>query len=144
MTAQPIIAQLDALLIDHFQAQGADFAARVQDATPRISQESALALAELARSADSLDPAQLADFAFRCGRVYEQLEAQRLIDMEMENIRVGFDQVETQPLQAAQLDRVARFIEARDRLFRKVADFTLKAILIVLGLLTLGLVLGVI
>jgi hypothetical protein len=39
---------------------------------------------------------------------------------------------------------LSRFLAARDRLFRKVADFTLKFLLIGLGLLVLGLLIGVV
>lgn len=142
------LAKLDELLVQDFQAQGANFAERAVHAAPRLPQESAQALAELAdpasRPADTADPARLAEFVFRCGRVYEQLHAFWLVEMEMENTRVDFDRVETTPLQPAQADLLARFVETRDRLFRQVADFTLKAILVILGLLVLGLLLGLV
>jgi hypothetical protein len=144
------LAKLDQLLVEQFRADARDFAGRARGVAASLPDELAQPLAELAEAGERLkaEPAaeagRFAEFAFRCGQVYEQLTAQRRIEMEMENVRVGPASVEPAPLQGSQADLVARFIEARDRMFRKVADFTLKALLVVLGLLTLGLILGLV
>ena len=84
------------------------------------------------------------EFCFACGALTEKLRAELQARMEVESAIVGPGTVSAQPLQGAQSDQLSRFIEARDRLFRKTADLTLKFLLIGLGLLTLGLLLGVI
>ncbi len=84
------------------------------------------------------------EFCFACGALTEKLRAELQARMEVESAIVGPDHVSAQSLQGAQSDQLSRFIEARDRLFRKTADLTLKFLLIGLGILTLGLLIGVI
>lgn len=142
--------RLNEILVSQFGATEPDFAGKAKSAGSELPEDLAQALGELAGTLGTLRaqaepaPAALADFAFRCGEVYSKLENQRQIQMELENVLVGPDSVSANPLQSGQADRLAGFIEARDRVFRKVADFTLKALLIGLGLLTLGLFLGLI
>jgi hypothetical protein len=144
------LAKLNTLLTQHFHAEAPDFAGKVKAVASQLPNELAQALAELVEMRAELEkaaapePERLMDFAFQCGCVYERLDAQRRIEMEMENVVVGPESVATTPLQPSQVEPLARFIEVRDQLFRKVADFTLKALLVVLGLLTLGLVLGLV
>ena len=144
------LSRLNDLLTRHFDATAADFAASAKSAAAELPEDLAKSLGELAASHDALRahtepaPAALADFAFRCGELHSKLEEHRLVQMEVENALVGPDSVATTRLQPAQADRLAGFIAARDRLFRKVADFTLKALLIGLGLLILGLFIGIV
>jgi hypothetical protein len=138
------------LLAREFGASAPDFASQVKAAVPRLPDDLAQILAKLENTETILRkeaeplPEGLADFGFRCGQVYEKLMAHRQMQMELENVVVGPDSVSAAPLQASQIEPLARFVEVRDRVFRKVADFTLKALLIGLGLLTLGLVLGLV
>lgn len=144
------VARLNELLIRRLRAAGTDFADRARSASGRLPEDLARSLSGLAEAQALLkaetapEPERLADFAFRCGQLYEQIEAFQRVEMEMENVRLGPDSVEPVPLQSSQVERLTRFVEVRDRLFRKVADFTLKALLIGLGLLMLGLVLGLV
>jgi hypothetical protein len=144
------LARLSDLLARQFGATAPEFARQVQAAEDQLPEELARALEELAataarlRVAASVEAERLADFGFRCGQVYEQLEVFRRLELELENVRLGPASIEASPLQGAQVERLARFIEVRDRIFRKVADFTLKALLVGLGLLTLGLILGLV
>ncbi|MGZ8218315.1 hypothetical protein [Methylomagnum sp.] len=144
------LSKLDELLDRQFQTSAPDFTSKVNAIAAQLPEEPAQALYELlgrqaALNAETVPaPESLADFAFLCGRAYEQLEAWRRIQMEMENVLTGPDSVSATPLQASQVEPLARFVEVRDRLFRKVADVTLKALLIGLGLLILGLVFGLI
>jgi hypothetical protein len=144
------LVKLGELLTQQFHAEAPDFAGKVKTAAPQLPNELAQALAELVAMQAMLDkapgpePERFMDFAFQCGRVYEQLDAHRRIEMEMENAVIGPESVAASPLQSSQIEPLARFLEVRDRLFRKVADFTLKALIISLGLLVLGLVLGLI
>jgi hypothetical protein len=144
------LVKLSELLTQQFHAEAPDFAGKVKTAAPQLPNELAQALAELVDIQAMLDttpgpePERFMDFAFQCGRVYEQLDAHRRIEMEMENAVIGPESVAASPLQPSQIEPLARFLEVRDRLFRKVADFTLKALLVSLGLLVLGLALGLV
>ncbi|BBL73646.1 hypothetical protein [Methylomagnum ishizawai] len=135
------LARLDALIAAEYRADPPDFAAKAQAIGPALPDELAQTLAGLVAAHASLqaepdpDDARIADFAFRCGQVHEQLRAHRQIELELEA---------SAQVPPAQAEPLARFIEVRDRLFRQVADFTLKALLVMLGLLTLGLVLGLV
>jgi hypothetical protein len=64
--------------------------------------------------------------------------------MEVEHAIIGLESVAAGPLAQAQSDQLSRFIAARNRLFRKTADITLKILLAGLGLLFLGLLLGIV
>jgi hypothetical protein len=143
------LAKLNELLTRHFHAEAPDFAGKAKTAASQLPNELAQALAELVEARAVLEKTgpeseRFMDFAFQCGCVYERLDAHRRIEMEMENVVIGPESVAANPLQSSQVEPLARFIEVRDRLFRKVADFTLKALLVVLGLLTLGLMLGLV
>lgn len=144
------VSRFNDLLTGPFGTPKTDFPGMAKSAGAELPEDLDRALRELAANYGSLQaqpdpaPTALADFAFRCGEVYSKLENHRQIQMELENVVVGPESVSANPLQSAQVEPLARFIEARDRIFRKVADFTLKALLIGLGLLTLGLFLGLI
>jgi hypothetical protein len=144
------LSRLNELLTRQFGAAEPDFAGQAQSVGAELPEDLGQALRKLAVNLESLraqaepPPSALAEFAFRCGELYSKLESHRQIQLELENVVVGPETVSANPLQSGQADRLAGFIEARDRVFRKVADFTLKALLIGLGLLTLGLFLGVI
>lgn len=144
-------AGLDALLAERFRLELAGLTRpALQSAAPTLPAELVQSLTELAETQDRLksessaDETRLASYAFRCGALHEQLRAWLRVEMEVENARINLDSVEPSLLQPGQEDLMARFVETRDRLFRQVADFTLKALLIVLGLLTVGLVLGLV
>jgi hypothetical protein len=66
------------------------------------------------------------------------------VQMELESAIIGPDSVTTTRLQLGQIDHLRRFIDTRDRIFRKVADTTLKLLLAGLGLMLVGLLLGII
>ena len=95
-------------------------------------------------AAGANDPQQVGEFCFAAGALHEKLRTLLQTEMELESAIVGPDRVSATPLQRAQSDQLARLLETRDRIFRKVADVTLKFLLIGLGLLVLGLVLGLV
>lgn len=144
------LAKLDELLVRNFGARGTDFAGKAETAAAGLPEDLAELLMELRQRLGPLqsvtepDPQRLVEFAFRCGEVHARLMAYFQVRMELENVVVGPVSIGAAPLQPSEVEPLARFVELRDRLFRKVADFTLKALLIGLGLLTLGLVLGLI
>lgn len=154
MTLEPLIEasrqSLDRLLVRDLGATARDFATRAEQAAGSLPDDLAEPLramttlyARLA-SATEPDPQLAGEFCFACGVLHEKLSALLQTRMELESAIVGPDSVSTTPLQRAQSDQLTRFIETRDRLFRKVADLTLKFLLIGLGLLTLGLMLGLV
>ena len=151
---QPLIdaslKTLDDSLIHHFGATAPTFAARVEEIAATLPDDVAQPLRALAAQQARLlataepDPQAAGDFCFAAGALHEKLRAVLQAQMELESVIVGPGSVSATPLQRAQSEQVSRFIEARDRLFRKVADVMLKFLLIGLGLLTLGLMLGLI
>jgi len=144
------LSRLQKLLVHEFGATEGDFTGQVRAATPQLPEDLAQALSALQGLRESVSgppeatPEQAADFAFRCGQVHAKLEAYRQVQMELENVVVGPESVSATPLQSSQIEPLARFVEIRNEIFRKVADFTLKALLIGLGLLLLGLALGLV
>lgn len=144
------LAKLDELLVREFGASGSDFAGKVKAAAQVLPEELAAALRDLGQEGDRMraepgqSPERLAEFTFRCGELHAQLLAFGQVRMELENVVMGPDRVIATPLQASEVEPLARLIEVRDRVFRRVADFTLKALLVGLALLTLGLVFGLI
>lgn len=146
----PSLQTLEEILARDLGLPAGSFAAQAEQAALLLPEDLAQALRELAATLTRLqsrtvpDPLADADFCFAAGVLHERLRAFRQTRMELESTIVGPDSISTTPLQRAQSDQLARFIEARDRLFRKVADLTLKFLLIGLGLLMLGLLLGII
>ena len=142
------LAKLEELIAREFGASGPDFAGRAKTAAAQLPDELAAALRELSGQAEPLrsesDPERLADFVFRCGDLYARLSAYEQVRMELENVVMGPDSVTATPLESSEIEPLARLIEVRDRVFRKVADFTLKALLVGLALLMAGLVFGLI
>jgi hypothetical protein len=143
------VAPLNTLLIDHFGAREPEFPAKARTLRDQLPHESANLLAEAAERFEQLqrqeppETGSLGEFAFLCGRVYENLNAYRQLQWE-ETLVKETGNGAAEPLQDQQADRLARFIEYRDRIFRQVADFTLKALLAMLGLFLVGMVLGLI
>ena len=81
---------------------------------------------------------------FVCGQLAGRLDAlvnQRAAESLMATHAEGLS-----PEEFAQTDltAIARFIAVRDKIMRTVADFTLKVLLVVAGLLAIGLLLGLI
>lgn len=144
------LGRLDELLVRDFGAPQGDFAAKAERVAEQLPDELGAALVELRRRLTLLraetepDFEHLADFAFRCGELHAGLTAYIQVQMELENVVVGSDRINPTPLAASEVEPLARLVEVRDRLFRKVADFTLKVLLIGLGLMILALVFGLI
>ncbi len=86
----------------------------------------------------------LGDLLFDMGILHEKMRAQNQAQMEIESTIIDLEGVRTSSLEIPESERISRFIALRDQLFRKVADVTLKVMLILLGLLILGLLIGII
>ena len=76
--------------------------------------------------------------------LHEKIRAQSQAQMEIESAIIDLEGVRTASLEIPESERISRFIALRDQLFRKVADVTLKVMLILLALLILGLLLGIV
>ncbi len=154
MTTHPMLElcrnRLDATLIQTLDIEAPDFRERLQQAAKELPDELARPLREIATAheallaADNPDSEAMAGFCFACGILHEQLRAHAQARLEVENTIMGPASVSPSALQPGQSDVLSRFIETRDRLFRKTADWTLKFLLIGLALLALGLAIGVI
>ena len=143
---------LDDLLTRDLGARADSFIARAEEVARTLPDEFAqpvvrlLELRARLRGAGAREPDAelLGRYCFACGALHEKLRAYTRARMEVESAIVGLDSIQTTALQTGQSDQLSRFLAARDRLFRKVADFTLKFLLIGLGLLLLGLLIGVV
>jgi hypothetical protein len=147
---EPSQRQLDQILTNDLRVTSTGFPQRIEEAITRLPEEFAQPLqhlldlhGRLQRVVDGEDEA-IGEFCFACGAMYERIKAHTLARMEVESAIMGMDAVSTLPLQAVQSDQLSRMIATRDRIFRKVADITLKALLVIVGLLILGLFLGVV
>lgn len=141
--------QLDEALTRQLDLKPDRFDAHLTDAIAELPDEFTQPLRQVLRlhqhliSGNATDSLQAGEFCFTCGIVCEKLQALALAQMEVENAFIGLDSVRTGPLAQTQSDQISRFIAARDQLFRKTADLTLKVLLAGLGLLFLGLLLGI-
>ncbi|MBM3748528.1 MAG: hypothetical protein FJW34_22360 [Acidobacteria bacterium] len=143
---------LDELLTRELGGIGDDFASRARRVAENLPDEFAQPVTRLLELRHRLgesgarepDAELVGRYCFACGAVHEKLRAFTQARLEVESAIMGMDSVQTMPLQTGQSDQLSRFLAARDRLFRKVADVTLKFLLIGLGLLLLGLLIGVV
>lgn len=140
------INQLDHYLMNEANASGTSFSARASGAMASLADEldALLQLHTLLSEGGATDPALVSRFCFNCGSIHQQLLAMQQVQMELESAIIGPDSVTTTRLQPEQIDHLSRFIDTRDRIFRKVADTTLKVLLAGLGLMLVGLLLGII
>jgi hypothetical protein len=142
--------QLAQALTQRLDLKHGDFESNVREAITELPEEFTEPLSHLLGLHKNLvygmhsDNAHAGDFCFTCGLVFEKLQALTLAQMEVEHAIIGLESVAAGPLAQAQSDQLSRFIAARNRLFRKTADITLKILLAGLGLLFLGLLLGIV
>jgi hypothetical protein len=141
--------KLESLLASDFSAQGHDLEAKARSVEAGLPDELRDFLQEIARLGRQLhqsrEPdAEVMDFVFRCGQAFERLEALRQIRAAENLAFIPLDGSPPEEPGKTELDAVARFVAARDRLLKAVANFTLKLLLILAGLLILGMLIGLI
>lgn len=140
--------RLRIFLAQEFEAVGTDLDATIKIAAELLPSDLAdplIALGqELDKGAGPDEPNVVCDLVFRAGQTVEALSAYRRARLDPKEAPMGEDGVVTMPTDPAELDALARLVEWRDRTFRKVADFTLKAILIAAGLLIVAELLGLV
>lgn len=139
------LKKLEDMLANDFAATGDTLAEKLASIRSKLPDELAGGLESLAEHAPSGESVEEeARLVFRCGQMAEQLRGVLLAQAAESLAAVHPDGLNTEELAPTDLDAVARFMAARDRFMRAVASFTLKALLILLGLLIIGLALGIV
>ncbi len=139
------LKKLEDMLAHDFAATGDTLAEKLASIRSKLPDQLAADLESLAGHAPTGDnDDEVAGLVFRCGQLAEQLRGV-LLAQAAENLAAAHPGgLDTEELAPADLDAVARFMAARDRFMRAVANFTLKALLIIVGLLIIGLALGIV
>lgn len=139
------LKKLEDMLVSDFAATGESLSEKLASIRNKLPDELAAGIENLAQTRlDDSDPEADTGFVFRCGQLAEQLRAVLLAQAAESVASAHPDGLNTADLAPADLDAVARFMAARDRFMRAVANFTLKALLISAGLLIVGLALGIV
>jgi hypothetical protein len=143
------IARLDTLLAEDYGAKGGSLAERIRGLTAVLPADTRKRLLDLAAQGESLarmgaGEQALAGFVFDCGVAYEQVDFLRKAQLAEDLGLVEMNGLPPAELERSDLDAMARFIAARDRLVAKVAGLTLKAFAFMGALFIIGLVLGVV
>lgn len=139
--------RIDLALIRHLGAQGDSLSARIASVARELPAELENQLREIAgerSAADAAGESAVADFAFLCGRAVERIEALAKSRAAEDLIFMDADGRSVTDPATADLDTLARFRVARDRLLRKAADFSLKVLAITVVLVAAGFLLGLI
>jgi hypothetical protein len=143
------LARLDTLLAQDYGAKGRDIAERVHGLAAVLPADARKRLLDLAARGESLarpgaGELALAEFVFDCGVAYEQVDFLRKAQLAEALGLAGVNGLPQAGLERSDLDAMARFLAARDRLLAKVAGFTLKALAVMGALFVIGLVFGVV
>ena len=147
--ASHYIQKLEYLLARDFSAKGHDLEAKVTSIAAALPDELRDFLQGTAllgrRLHQSGEPnREVMDFVFRCGQAFERLESFRQIRAAENLVFVPLNGSPPEEPEKTDLDAIARFVAARDRLLKAVASFTLKFLLVLAGLLILGMLIGLI
>ena len=141
--------KLEALLIRDFAAKGRDLTETIGSIEASLPAELRDFLHEIAgrsrRLNQSREPSKDGtELIFRCGQAFERLEflkqrraAENLALLPGEGVSPG-------ELDQTDLDAIARFVAARDKILQTAANYTLKFLLVLVGLLILGVLIGLI
>jgi hypothetical protein len=129
--------QLETLLRNNFGATGEDLPALTQSCAANLPDDVLDLLTHLSGQAD---PVQT---AFYCGRAVERLNALKQARVAESLALAGVEGVPLDALPAEDVDTLARLLAMRDRVYKTVADFTFKTLMVCLGLLLIWLLLQV-
>lgn len=139
------LQKLENLLDSDFSAEGGNLTEKLDSVGTGLPDELQVFLRDIAERAVRANQSEdFADLFFRFGQAAEQLRALRQNRAAESVASLRTDGLSPAQLEKTELDAIARFLAARDRVMRTVADFTLKALLILIGLLILGLLFGVV
>lgn len=143
------LLKLEMLLVTDYSAKGESLEDKIHNLTAALPAETRKRLLELVARGRALERAEtgeadLAEFVFECGVLYEQVDFLRKAQLAEDLGLVEMDGLPPAELERSELDAMARFIVARDRLVAKVASFTLKALAVMGALFVIGLVFGIV
>jgi hypothetical protein len=144
------LRRVDTILSEQLRIESGDFEEKIKEAGHILPEDITESLTELRNLKQQLlkdksgASESVADFIFRCGRAYERLDSFRQNRIASEALAVGPDGIAPEPLEQQQIDAIERLIAVRDRIFRKVADFTLKSLLVFFGLFLIAFFIGLI
>jgi hypothetical protein len=143
------LLKLEMLLVTDYSAKGESLEDKIHNLTAALPAETRKRLLELVARGRVLERAEtgeadLAEFVFECGVLYEQVDFLRKAQLAEDLGLVEMDGLPPAELERSELDAMARFIVARDRLVAKVASFTLKALAVMGALFVIGLVFGIV
>jgi len=141
--------KLESLLARDYAARGSDLGEKLRCLEGSLPAELEAALKEIAgHSRELRHPSKsnedVMDFIFACGQAFEQLDSLRRSRIAENLSFVPANGLPPGELEKTDMDAVARFIATRDRLMKGIANFMLKFLLVVVGLLILGVLIGVI
>lgn len=116
--------QLETLLRNNFGATGDDLPALTQSCAAHLPDDVLDLLTHLSGQADAVQA------AFCYGRAVERLGTLKQARVAESLVLAGSDGIHLDILPAEDVDTLARLLAVRDRLFKAVADFTYKALLV--------------
>lgn len=133
-TPQFYLYKLESLLADDFYAEGSDLSAKITAIADSLPVELADELRDIAAHSQSAGADDL-ELVFRVGIAMERLAVYQKNRVD-ESLALAWDHP-APALPEEAMDTLARLLAARDRAVKAVADFTLKALMVCLGLLLL-------
>jgi hypothetical protein len=146
--ADDYLGDLERLLEEGFAARGQNFREKLDSVQEQIPEDLLKELHAIIRRrsewGQTEDSPALAAFVFDCGKLVSRLDALIKERAETTLFAAQIAELPAALPESGELDAIGRFMAVRDRLMRKIADFTLKALLILTGLLIIGLVLGIV
>lgn len=146
----PALARLDEALWDLPGVDASDAEGIRREAEALLPDDLAQKLRTVLKTAEGFDGTEtpdagaLGETVFALGQLHAEIFALTRAQAEIESAWFGSDRVDPRALDGKQPEQIQKFLALRDRLFRQVADFTLKLLLILFGLLVVLLVLGLI
>lgn len=148
-TVDTCLAKIETLLLSDYSAKGETLEDKIRNLAAVLPADTRKRLLELAAQGRALagsaaGEGALAEFVFDCGVVYEQVDFLRKAQLAESLGLVDMSGLPPAELERSDLDTMARFIAARDRLVDKVARFTLKALAVMGALFILGLIFGIV
>lgn len=146
----PALARLDEALWDLPGVDASDPEGIRKEAEALLPDDLAQKLHTLLKTIRSLEESEapdakvLGETVFALGQFHAEILALSRAQAEIESAWIGSDRVDPRALEGQQPQQIQKFLALRDRVFRRVADFTLKLLLALFALLVVLLVLGLI
>lgn len=139
--------KLEDLLVRDFAANGRDVTETIGSIEASLPPELRDFLQEIAgrsrRLNRSREPSKDgAELIFRCGQALERLES--LKQRRAEESLASLPGASPDEVDQTDLDAIARVLAARDRILQTAANYALKFLLVLVGLLILGVLIGLI